>query len=812
MFVNKTAFKKEFKRKISTMFGKTFEESSTEDRYQALASMVREEISDRWVGTNHDYKHKDTRQIYYFSLEFLVGQFLESHLIYLGVRDTVVNGLSDMGVNFSDIVAAEPDAGLGNGGLGRLAACFLDSMASLSLPGHGYGIRYKYGLFTQKIIDGYQVELPDGWLREESAWEIRKPDKQQMVEFGGRVEYIEDEEGNYSFVLRDAQQVRAVPYDIQVPGYKNNVINTLRLWRAESPGDQMDFQTFSRGEHTSAVVGRYSVEAISEVLYPDDSNYQNRVLRLKQQYFLVSAGLQSLLSRFFQKDAIRDIHKLADTIVIQINDTHPTLAIPELMRILMDKAGMGWEEAWDITTRTIAYTNHTIMPEALEKWPIDTVRELIPRVYMIIEEINRRFCKELAEAYPDEPERWSRMAIIGDGVVRMAHLAVVGSFSVNGVAEVHTELLKNTVLHEFHEYYPQKFNNKTNGITHRRWLLKANPELSAFLTSTLGSTWIQDPLRLRYLEKHLDDTAFLDKLAAIKHHNKERLAAYIKESNGITVDPSALFDVQVKRIHGYKRQLLNIFHVMRLYNRICEGEDIGTPRLFVMAGKASPSYYFAKNVIKLANEVSLMIDREPKCRGKLAFVFLVNYGIPLAEIIFPAAEISEQISTASKEASGTSNMKFMMNGAITLGTDDGANIEIHEYVGDENFIRFGLTVEEVLAYYENRQYRPMDVLNADPRLQQIFDMLRGGKLNPGLSHDEFNNIIHSLLDYGDEFFVLRDFNDYVAAQLAAGKLYLDKKRWQNMSLMNIAMSGVFSSDNTISQYAKEIWRIEPIKR
>jgi len=811
MFDNKTVFKKEFKHKINTLFGKIFEESSTHDRYLALAAMVRESMSEDWANTQRRYKQKDTRQVYYFSLEFLVGQFLESHLIYLGVRDVVEQGLRELKTDLGDILNAEPDAGLGNGGLGRLAACFLDSLASTGLPGHGYGIRYKYGLFTQKFVDGYQVELPDGWLRGSSAWEICKPEKTQIIEFGGRVEFVDRGEEGFSFELRDPQRVLAVPYDIAIPGYRNHTVNTLRLCGAETPGQPMDFQTFSRGEHSEAVVGRYSIEAISEVLYPDDSNYQNRVLRLKQQYFLVSAGLQSILARFLKEGATRDIHKIADTIVIQINDTHPSMAIPEMMRLLVDKAGLGWDEAWDIVTKTIAYTNHTIMPEALEKWPIDIVRELLPRIYMIIEEINRRFCISLEEAYPGDRDKVERMSIIGDGVVRMAHLAIVGSFSVNGVAAVHSELLKTVVLKEFSDFYPGKFNNKTNGITHRRWLLKANPGLAGLLNETIGDVWLKDPLRMKDLEKYRDDKAVLARLADIKQANKERLTGYVKEVSGVALDPKALFDVQVKRIHGYKRQLLNIFHILHLYDRIRKGEDIGQPRAFLMAGKAAPSYYFAKNVIKLANEVSTMIQREPKCKGKLSFVYLVNYGIGVAEAVIPAAEISEQISTASKEASGTSNMKFMMNGAVTLGTGDGANIEIRDYVGEDNFISFGLTVGQVLELYQNKSYKPAEVLQNDERLRVIFDMLSHGKINPDIAQDEFSSVIRSLTEYGDEFFVLQDFDGYVQAQARAAALYQDTQRWQKMSLVNIAQSGVFSSDYTIAQYAGEIWKIKPAK-
>ncbi|MCL1806190.1 MAG: glycogen/starch/alpha-glucan phosphorylase [Oscillospiraceae bacterium] len=811
MFTNKKVFKEQFKHTVASQFAKPLEDSTVHDQCAALARLVRTALTERWVNTNKMYLKRETRQVYYFSLEFLMGQCLESHLIYLGWRDVCEEGLHELGINLDDVLAAEPDAGLGNGGLGRLAACFLDSMASMGYPGHGCGIRYRHGLFTQRIVDGYQVELADGWLRERNDWEIRKSDKEVFVDFNGQVVSEQGEDGEYHFRTENTQRVRAVPHDVPVPsyGYKNNIVNTLRLWKAESVEDGFNFASFSRGDYVGATLNSYLAESISEVLYPDDSNYQNRVLRLKQQYFLCSAGLQSIVRRYLKNTQHR-LSQFAEKVCIQINDTHPALAVPELMRLLMDVGNMGWDDAWAITTKTIAYTNHTILPEALEKWPCDTMRELLPRVYMIIEEINRRFCEDLAKQYPGDTGRWSRMAIIGDGVVRMAHLAIVGSFSVNGVAAVHSELLKNVVLKDFYELWPHKFSNKTNGITHRRWLIKSNPELTDFINDAIGSLWIDDPMRLTDLERLKDDAAALHKLEGIKHRNKEKLAEFIRINNDLTVDPAAIFDVQVKRIHGYKRQLLNLLHVLYLYNKIMNGEDIGAPRVFIVAGKAAPSYYFAKNVIKLANEMSAVISRDPRCKGKLSLVFLANYGISIAERIFPAAEVSEQISTASKEASGTSNMKFMMNGALTLGTADGANIEIFQHVGEENGFLFGMTVDEVLAYYANGNYNPHQVLAHDPRLQQCTELLRG-KLCPSLPGDEFINILCSLFDYGDEFFVLGDFDSYVKAQEKVSDTYADRTAWNRMSLMNIARSGVFASDNTIRQYAEEIWKIEPVK-
>lgn len=809
MFATKAEFVREYTRKISSMFGKSLDEASSRDKYAALASLVRDEINERWVNTNKNYLNRSKRQVFYFSLEFLLGRFLESNLLYLGLRDVCEEGLRELNIDLQQLIVEEPDAGLGNGGLGRLAACFLDSIASMALPGHGNGIRYRHGLFNQKIVDGYQVELPDNWLREANVWEIRKADKSVEVRFGGNVYPEELPDGKLKFHHENYLPVRAVPYDIPIVGYQNHSVNTLRLWSAEVEGTGFDFANFSRGDYVNAMANTYSIEAISEVLYPDDSTYNNRVLRLKQQYFFVSAGLQSIVRRFKKKHAY-DIRELDRYICVQINDTHPALAVPELMRILLDNEGLEWEEAWRLTTHIIAYTNHTIMPEALEKWPLDIITNLMPRIAMIIEEINRRLCLELMSVYPGDSDRVARMSIIWDGMVRMANLAVVGSFSVNGVAAVHSELLKTEVLHDFYEYYPQKFNNKTNGITHRRWLLKSNPALSEFLSKTIGEEWLHDPLRLRKLEGFKNDSQALEELHRIKRLNKQRLADIIAAQNSLTVDPDSIFDVQVKRIHAYKRQLLNLLHILHLYNRLQDGEDIGTPRTFIMAGKAAPSYYYAKSIIKLAGDISVLLSKSPCCRGKLAMVFLENYGVALAEYIFPAAEISEQISTASKEASGTSNMKFMMNGAVTIGTGDGANIEIREQVGDDNYINFGLTVNDVLEYYARGDYSSQQIYQNDPRLKRVFALIHAG-VAPATPEGEHDTIIRSLLDYNDEFFVLRDFDAYVAAQGRTERLYSGARVFDRMSLMNIAGSGVFSSDNTISRYAREIWHIDPMK-
>ncbi|MDR1136498.1 MAG: glycogen/starch/alpha-glucan phosphorylase [Clostridiales Family XIII bacterium] len=806
MFNDKEEFVSAYKHRFMSLLSKTVDEATIADKYTVLASMICDNMNERWVVTNTYYLKTGARQAYYFSLEFLVGKFLESNLLCLGAEDVCREGLSELGVDLDDLIRYEPDPALGNGGLGRLAACFLDSMAAMGLPGHGCGIRYKYGLFRQQIVDGYQVELPDNWLNRHNPWEMRKPDKAVIVKLNGHIRTEFDEDGNACFTHEDYLPVLAVPYDMPIMGYRNQTVNTLRLWSAESVDNSFDFASFSRGDYVNAVSGKYSVEAISEVLYPDDSNYSNRLLRLKQQYFFVSAGVQSIVRRFKRKQ--RDLKLLPEKIVIHINDTHPALTVPELMRILIDEEGFGWDEAWGLTTRTVAYTNHTIMPEALETWSIDLFWELLPRIYMIVEEINRRFIAELELNYPEDPDKVSRMAIIGDGVVRMANLAVVGSFSVNGVAAVHTELLKNVVMKDFNDYYPRKFNNKTNGITHRRWLIKSNPLLSEAITEAIGSEWITRPTELERLKQFSGDPAMQEKLASIKLRCKEKLVRYIADTQGIKVDPSSIFDVQVKRIHAYKRQLLNALHVQHLYNQLLEnpGLDIA-PRTFIFAGKAAPSYYYAKTIIKYINELSRLISGDARVNKMLNVVFLENYNVSLAELIFPASDVSEQISTASKEASGTGCMKFMMNGAVTIGTNDGANIEIRQLVGDDNFILFGLSVDEVLAYYNSGGYNSRELYHNDANIRKLIDQLSSGELFPNTAADDFSAIIRSLLDYNDEFFVLQDFDNYRAAQGRIDELYRQKKRWASVALTNIAMSGHFSSDNTIDQYANDIWQL-----
>ena len=808
MFTNTAAFTEEFERRIHTLFGVTLAEASTAQMYTAIANMIRETIAQAWIETNKRYARNNAKQVYYFSLEFLVGKFLEQNLLYINALDVCKEGLATLGISFESICAIEPEAGLGNGGLGRLAACFLDSMASMAIPGHGCGIRYKYGLFNQKIIGGYQMELPDNWLREANAWEIRKAEKAVVVKFGGNIVTYKNPGGTLEFKHENYQAVLAVPYDTPILGYGCNTVNNLRLWSAETVSNDFDFASFSRGNYTEAISNKYSVEAISEVLYPDDSNYPNKILRLKQQYFFVSAGLSSIIRNVKKNN--HSLHDLPDYVAIHINDTHPALAVPELMRILMDEEGFGWDEAWSITTRTIAYTNHTILPEALEKWPLDDFRGILPRIFMIVEEINERFCKELWKEYPKDWGRISEMAIIGDNNVRMANLAVVGSFSVNGVAAVHTEILKNNVLKLFHEYYPNKINNKTNGITHRRWLIKSNPDCAELLNQKIDGDWARNPALIKKLDEFKDDPGVQESLAQIKRKNKVRLSNYIKATSGASIDPDSIFDVQIKRIHAYKRQLLNALHIMYLYNELCEDPSLDiAPRTFLIGGKAAPSYYYAKSIIKLITTLSDKINKNSGVREKLRVEFLENYCVSLAELVFPASDVSEQISTASKEASGTGNMKFMMNGAVTIGTMDGANIEIFEHVGEDNFVSFGLSVAQVLDYYANGGYSAWDVYAADERLRLLVDQLTNGMFS-AVPRFEFDGIRRSLLEYNDEFFVLKDFDSYIGAQKKIDAFYRDKKLWGSMSAANIAHSGAFSSDNTIAQYAGEIWKTEPI--
>ncbi|CAI8920985.1 MULTISPECIES: glycogen/starch/alpha-glucan phosphorylase [Bacillus] len=795
MFTHVESFKVAFLEKLETMCGKSFKDSTSRDQYNTLGRMVREYMNQHWIATNERYRTGNQKQMYYLSIEFLLGRLLGSNLLNLGIRDVCEQGLSELGISLKELEEGEADAGLGNGGLGRLAACFLDSLASLNLPGHGCGIRYKHGLFDQKIVDGYQVELPEQWLLHENVWEVRRHDQAVEVSYFGNVEPIEMN-GRLEFRHTNAEVIMAVPYDVPVVGYETDTVNTLRLWNAEPvpfPQNCKDILKYKR-----------ETEVVSEFLYPDDTHDEGKILRLKQQYFLVSASLQNIVRMHRERNGtLRNLH---EKIAIHINDTHPVLAIPELMRILLDEEKLAWEEAWDITTQTISYTNHTTLSEALEKWPIHIFKPLLPRIYMIIEEINERFCHELWERYPYEWKRIEDMAIIAHDLVKMAHLAIVGSHSVNGVAKIHTEILKQREMRLFYDFYPEKFNNKTNGIAHRRWLMKANPQLANLISEAIGTEWKKQPIQLQLMQSFQHDTAFQDKLHDVKQERKYILAEQIQNKMGIIVDPSSIFDVQVKRLHAYKRQLLNVLHILYLYNRLKEDSSFSFyPRTFIFGAKASPGYYYAKKIIKLINELARKVNQDPYVSQYMKVIFLENYRVSLAEDIFPAADVSEQISTASKEASGTGNMKFMMNGAITLGTLDGANIEIREKVGDEACFIFGLTAEEVLHYYQNGGYRANDYYHHNMHIKKVVDQL----INDFFTNvaAEFEAIYDSLVIQNDEYFVLRDFSPYAERQEDVGRAYENRRKWLEMSIINIAQSGYFASDRTILQYSNEIWGI-----
>jgi len=801
--ITKERIKEEFLNALKGMYAKELPDATMNQKYEAFSRVVRDYISEGWLETNKIYRERKVKQVYYLSMEFLIGKMLERNLINMGARDICKEALADMGLDLNEIIEEEPDAGLGNGGLGRLAACFIDSLSSLELPGHGCGIRYKYGLFKQEIKDGYQVEVPDLWLKERYPWEVKKENRGVKVKFGGEA-YVATVKGQLKVVYENYYTVKGVPYDIPISGYKNNTVNTLRLWSAEADTDEFDFENFNSGHYMQSVEGKYTAELISQVLYPDDSTENGRQLRLKQEYFFVSSSIQAIFN--YHKDLGIDFKRLDDYVAIHINDTHPALAVAELMRLLMDEEGLKWETAWEITKKVCAYTNHTIMEEALEKWPVSMFKRLLPRIYLIIEEINRRFCQDVMNKYLN----WNvvnRMSIIEDGLVRMANLAIVGSHSVNGVAALHTEILKNKELKDFHEFYPGKFNNKTNGITHRRWLIKSNPALSNMIDDLIGSEWRKDPVSLEKLMDYYDNPSVLKKLGKIKHENKVELAKYIKEKNDIEVDPNSIFDIHVKRIHGYKRQLLNCLHILYLYKKVKTDKNFDIyPRTFIFSAKAAPAYYFAKNVIKLINTLGELINNDPDIDGKIKVVFIENYSVSKAEKIIPAADVSEQISTASKEASGTGNMKFMMNGAVTLATLDGANVEIHDLVGDDNIVLFGLTSDEVINLYENFENDTRKFLEENHEVAELISSLVDGSL--GVIGSEFSDICRYLLEENDYFFVLRDFEEYMNAQKKIEKLYRDKDKWNKMCLVNIAKAGHFSSDNTISKYAKEIWDIE----
>ncbi|WP_143318587.1 glycogen/starch/alpha-glucan phosphorylase [Clostridium sp. HBUAS56017] len=804
--VDKKSFKLAYINKFLELHGIDLKEGNNQQKYEALAGLIRDYVSRMWLKTNKKNNKSGQKQVYYFSMEFLMGRLLGDALLNLGIRDICKEALSELNIPLEELENLEHDQGLGNGGLGRLAACFLDSMASLNIPGNGCGIRYKYGFFEQKIVDGKQVEVSDDWLKEGNAWEMRKANKSEIVKFGGevKVDYINN---NLTFTHVNYEPVLAIPYDTPIVGYDNDVVNTLRLWSAEAVSNEFDFSSFSRGDFLKAIEYKNSIESISQVLYPEDSFYKGKILRLKQQYFFVSAGIQSIIRHF--KKYGGNIEELDEKIAIHINDTHPTLAIPEIMRILVDEEGLDWNVAWRITTNTVSYTNHTILAEALEKWPIDMFKSLLPRIYMIVEEINKRYCEELWNRFQGQWQKISDMSIIADGQVKMAHLAIVGSHSVNGVAKLHTEILKKKEMSNFYYLYPNKFNNKTNGITHRRWLLKSNPKLTNLLKDTIGDSFIKHPTDLNNFQKYLSDDSVLEKLSRIKLENKKRLASTILKNQKIEVDPYSIFDVQVKRIHAYKRQILNCLRIMDLYNSLIDNPDKDIEsRTFIFAGKAAPGYYLAKNTIELINSIAKTINNDPRVNNKIKVVFMENYNVSLAEQIIPGTDLSEQISTTTKEASGTSNMKFMMNGAVTIATLDGANIEIKDEVTDENIVIFGLTADEVLSYYRSGGYNSSEIYNSDIRVKRVVDDLVSGRYNP--DKDRFRSIYENLVNYNDEFFVLKDFDSYVKAQNKIDMLYKDERRWQKMCGQNIAHSGIFSSDRTIEQYATGIWGSEVI--
>ena len=810
----KEAFKKEVEQNVKQLFRKTVDEVSQQELYQVVSYVVKDAIIDDWIATQKQYEKDDPKIVYYMSMEFLLGRALGNNLINMTAYKEVKEALEEMGLNLNELEDQEPDPALGNGGLGRLAACFLDSLASLGYAAYGCGIRYRYGMFKQKIKDGYQEEKPDNWLKNGNPFELRRPEYAKEVRFGGniRVEY-DDKTGDIRFKQENYESVLAVPYDYPIVGYDNHIVNTLRIWDAE-PIVDFQLDSFDRGDYHKAVEQQNLAKTIVEVLYPNDNHYAGKELRLKQQYFFVSASLQAALEKY--KKHHDDIHKLPEKMAIQMNDTHPTVAVAELMRLLLDEEGLGWDEAWEITTKTCAYTNHTIMAEALEKWPIDLFSRLLPRVYQIIQEIDRRFVAKIREMYPGNEEKVAKMQILRDGQVKMAHLAIVAGYSVNGVARLHTEILKKQELRDFYEMMPQKFNNKTNGITQRRFLMHGNPLLADWVTDKLGTKdWITDLSLMSGLKKWVDDEEALKEFMSIKYENKVRLAKYIKEHNGIEVDPRSIFDVQVKRLHEYKRQLLNILHVMYLYNEIKEHPEISFyPRTFIFGAKASAGYIRAKQIIKLINSVADVVNNDRSINGKLKVVFIEDYRVSNAEIIFAAADVSEQISTASKEASGTGNMKFMLNGAPTLGTMDGANVEIVEEVGAENAFIFGLSSDEVINYENNGGYNPMDIYNSDADIRRVVNQLVDGTYSQG-DKEMYRDLYNSLLtaqggSKADTYFILKDFRSYADTQKKVEEAYRDKDRWAKMALLNTASCGKFSSDRTIQEYVDDIWHLDKV--
>ena len=810
---NKEKFIEDVKENVKNLYRKTLEEASQQEIFQAVSYTVKDVIIDDWLATQKAFDKQDPKMVYYMSMEFLMGRALGNNMINLKMYKEVKEALGEIGLNLDEIEDQEPDPALGNGGLGRLAACFLDSLATLGYASYGCGIRYRYGMFKQKIRDGYQVEAPDNWLKDGNPFELRRPEYAKEVRFGGNIRVEYDETGKTHFVQENYESVMAIPYDYPIVGYGNHIVNTLRIWDAEAIVDfQLD--SFDRGDYHKAVEQENLAKNIVEVLYPNDNHIAGKELRLKQQYFFVSASIQAAITKFKKKHG--DISKLPEKVTFQMNDTHPTVAVAELMRILLDEENLGWNEAWDITTKCCAYTNHTIMAEALEKWPIDLFSRLLPRIYQIIQEIDRRFVEQVRAQYPGNEEKVKKMAILMDGQVKMAHLAIVAGYSVNGVAKLHTEILKNQELKDFYQMMPEKFNNKTNGITQRRFLMHANPLLADWVTEKLGTKeWITDLSKMSGLKEWLDDEEALKEFMTIKFKNKERLAAYIKEHNGVEVDPRSIFDVQVKRLHEYKRQLLNILHVMYLYNQIKEHPEMSFyPKTYVFGAKASAGYIRAKEIIKLINSVADVINNDRSINGKLKVVFIEDYRVSNAELIFAAADISEQISTASKEASGTGNMKFMMNGAPTLGTMDGANVEIVDEVGIDNAFIFGLSADEVINYEQNGGYNPYDIYNNDPDIHRVVDQLVDGTYSNG-DTEMYRDLYNSLLNNqggsrADMYFILKDFRSYADAQARAMEAYKDKEKWAKMALKNTACCGKFSADRTIQEYVDDIWHLDHV--
>ena len=810
----KEAFKKSVKDNVKFLYRKTIEEATQEQIFQAVSYSVKDVIIDNWLATQKAYDEQDPKIVYYMSMEFLMGRALGNNLINLCAYGEVKEALEELGFDLNCIEDQEPDPALGNGGLGRLAACFLDSLATLNYAAYGCGIRYHYGMFKQKIQNGYQIEVPDNWLKNGYPFELRRPEYAKEVHFGGyvRVEY-DPEKGGNKFIHEGYQAVKAIPYDMPITGYDNDVVNTLRIWDAE-PIVDFELDSFDKGDYKKAVEQENLARNIVEVLYPNDNHYAGKELRLKQQYFFVSASLQAAIAKYKKKHD--DIHKLYEKVTFQMNDTHPTVAVAELMRILMDEEGLGWDEAWEVTRKSVAYTNHTIMSEALEKWPIELFSRLLPRVYQIIEEINRRFILEIQAKYPGNYEKIKKMAIIYDGQVKMAHLAIAAGYSVNGVARLHTEILKNQELKDFYEMMPEKFNNKTNGITQRRFLLHANPLLADWITEHIGPDWITDLPQLKKLAVYADDEKALQEFMNIKFKNKERLAKYILEHNGVEVDPHSIFDVQVKRLHEYKRQLLNILHVIYLYNQIKMHPEMEFyPRTFIFGAKASAGYATAKKIIKLINSVADVVNNDASINGKIKVVFIENYRVSNAEWIFAAADVSEQISTASKEASGTGNMKFMLNGALTLGTMDGANVEIVEEVGEENAFIFGLSSDEVINYENNGGYNPVEIFNTDQEIRRVLMQLINGYYapeDPELFRDIYNSLLNTKNSAkADTYFILKDFRSYAEAQKRVEEAYKNQEWWAKAALLNTACSGKFSSDRTIEEYVKDIWHLDKVK-